>query len=136
MAAFIQTYVHYFKIVWLLLLGASAMALLMKLGLFYFLRMPTVQPCTCIFPQFIVKVFFVNYSLYCTDNSEGKQFWKRICDFPMQTEKRAQSVCCFTMLNIRRCGQTACVYWSNNLLLMNMQHAAKLPVWGILLERF
>lgn len=105
MAAFILTYVHYFKIFWLLLLGASAMALLMKLGLFYFLRMPTVQPCTCIFPQFIVKVFFVNYSLYCTDNSEGQQFWKRICDFPMQTEKRAQSVCCFTMLNIRRCGR-------------------------------
>lgn len=134
MAAFIPTYVHFFKIFWLLLLGTSAMALLMKLGLFYLLRMLTVQPCTCIFPQFIVKVFSVNRSLYCTDNSEGKQFWKRICDFPMQTEKRAQSVCCFTMLNIRRCGQTACVYCSNKLLLM--QHAAKLPVWGILLEQF
>jgi len=61
---------------------------------------------------------------------------RRICDFPMQTEKRAQSVCCFTMLNMMRCGQTACFYWSNNLLLMNMRHAAKLPVWGVLLERF
>lgn len=42
--------------------------------------------------QFIVKMFFVNCFLYCTDNSEWKQFWKRICDLPMQTEKKGLSL--------------------------------------------
>lgn len=36
------------KIFWLLLLETSAAALLMKHGLFYLLRMPTVRLCTCV----------------------------------------------------------------------------------------
>lgn len=96
------------KIFWLSLFRASALALLMKLGLFNLLRMPTVQRCTCILPRCIVKVSFVNCFLHCTDNSEGKQFRKCMCDFPMQTEKRAQSVCCFTMLNIRSWADRMC----------------------------
>lgn len=47
------------------------------------------------FPHCIVKVSFVNCSLHCTENPEGKLIWKCVRDFPLQTEKRAPSVCCF-----------------------------------------
>lgn len=77
--------------------------------------------CTCVFlPRFIMMVRFL-CTVLCTaliiqrENNSGSVYvWLPNAN----RKKRAQSVCCFNVRNIWRCGQTARVYWSNNLLLI------------------
>lgn len=83
MAAFILMYVHFFRI-------------------FGFRNLDCFTLRGCVFFQLYMRfsspvyrdgAFFVYCSLYCTDNSEGKQFWKRICVTSQCKPKKKGSVC-------------------------------------------